>query len=96
MAEIEIISEREIEQGWRFEVAVYRDGRRTTHQLDLSWPDYDYWCAGAAAPESVAAAVVRFLIEQRPEVALPERFDASTVRRRTPDIDGRIRGLIRE
>lgn len=94
MTIIDILSESEIQQGWRFRIRVGEGRAATEHLTDLSWVDYDYWCGGAAPPERVAAAVVRFLLERDPDAALPEHFDASIIRRRFPDLDARLRELI--
>lgn len=91
MAEIEVRREIETGHGWSFVVAV-RDagGPATLHTVLLSWQDYERWAGGRLPPERIAAAVVRFLVDREGAAGLDEHFDASTARRRYPDIDGVI------
>ncbi len=106
MAVVTVIREEEREGGWAFAIEVTagpaseageeagtrapRQAVTTHHSVLLSWVDYDHWSHGRLAPERVAGAVVRFLIDRDPEGTLPETFDASTVRRRFPELDDRL------
>lgn len=105
MAVVTVIREEEREGGWAFAIEVTtgpaagagdaagsasRQAVTTHHNVLLSWVDYDHWSHGRLAPERVAGAVVRFLIDRDPEGALPETFDASTIRRRFPELDERL------
>ena len=93
VAEVVVETETEESGGWRFEVVVSDPGgdldatSETRHLLSLSWADYDHWCGGTARPETVARAVMLFLLSNRPAPEAPRRFDAATVRRWYPDID---------
>ncbi len=96
MATIDVISETEQDGGWEFEVVV-RAGEESpdrTCRLQLSWVDYEFWSGGSVAPSRVGGAVVRYLIETHPEEGLPAALDASTARRRHPDIDERLRAYL--
>ncbi len=85
---VEVLTETEVARGWTYRVAVTRaEGTPTEHAVNLSWADHEHWCAGAAAPSRVVAAVVRFLLEHEAERPLPPRFDAATARRWFPAID---------
>jgi hypothetical protein len=85
LAEIDIQTEEELPRGWRYTVRISKGGAETVHTVTLSWADHEFWSGGMAAPSKVLEAVVRFAVERRGE--LPERFDASTVRRWYPEVD---------
>ncbi len=92
MADVEVVSERECDGGWSFEL---RLGEHT-RTLRLSWADYDLWSNdGGDPPHAVAKAVAMFLVSRITPSDLPPTLDASTARRRYPDADGEIPNLIR-
>lgn len=93
--QISVEREHEDQGGWRFELRLEgAQGKATVVELHLSWADYDHWCRGAAPPASVARAVGQYLAARETIEQLPARIDASTVRRRYPQIDAEIRTLI--
>lgn len=87
-----ILSEEEAGPGWTFVAEVQAPGDRVRrHEVHLSWADYNRWSPGGSdRPESIAAAVLRYLYEWNLPERLPERFDASTVRRADPEADQEI------
>jgi hypothetical protein len=96
MPQVEIISEQELGNAWRFAVQILGDGgdlhRRT---MTLAWADYNLWSNdGADAPAKVAEAVLVFLLGKLLPDQLPEKFDASIARRRFADADEDIPRLI--
>lgn len=97
MPQIEIFSEQELSQAWRFNVQVLGDGgdlHRCT--VTLAWADYNFWSHdGSDAPATVAEAVIEFLLTKLAPDQLPEKFDASLARRRFGDADDVIPQLIR-
>ena len=98
MSDVQIESETEDHDGWTFRLLIAAESaeppsRRT---LRLAWADYDLWSAdGADPPHAVAAAVVEFLLSRLGLADLPAKVDASVARRRFPDADTEIPGLIR-
>jgi hypothetical protein len=91
VAKIEVITEEEAAQGWRYRVRLTRpDGRETEHEVGLSWADHEYWSGGTAPPSRVVEAVVRYLVGRERERPIPARFDAATARRWWPAIDGEL------
>ena len=96
MPQIEIISEQDHGKGWQFVVQVLDDsGTLRQHALTMSWADYNLWSSdGADEPAKVAEAVIAFLVTKSPAGELQRKFDASIVRRRYPDADAKIPGLI--
>jgi hypothetical protein len=90
---IEILTETEIERGWRFTAqALQQEGALLRVTLELSWADYDFWCPeGSAPPAAVAECALRLILENRGEHALPTRLDASHARRLHADADRIIR-----
>jgi hypothetical protein len=93
---IEILTETEIERGWRFTAqAVQGDGSLLPLTLELSWADYDHWCPdGSAPPAAVAESAIRWILEHRSDRTLPARLDASHARRLHPDADRVIRASL--
>ncbi len=92
MAAIHILREEEIESAWRFTVQVARaEAAPATLAFTLSWADYDHWSHGMERPSEVARQVLEFVLERRALRDLPQRFDASTVRRWWPEIDRAFR-----
>ena len=98
VADFEIRSERENSSGWLFEVRVIGDegGGLRRVILQLAWADYNLWSVdGADRPAAVAEAALCYLISKVGADALPDRFDASILRRKFPDADREIPKLIR-
>ncbi len=91
MSAIEVKTEEEITRGWRYGVRVVReDGRASEHTVTLAWVDHEHWSGGMAAPSRVVEGLMRFLVEREGDEdgrEIPEKFDASTVRRWYPGVD---------
>lgn len=88
MDRVEVLDENETGMGWRFRVRITRDGGiATEHEVRLSWVDHDFWSGGASAPARVVQALMEYVIERGPVEAIPDRVDASTIRRRHPEVD---------
>ena len=92
VAQVEIVSEQEMGAGWRFIARVLDDrGSLRTHEITLSYADYNHWSsAGADPPAAVAEAALRFLLSRIPPDELRSAFDASIARRMFPDADAGI------
>ena len=93
---IEILTETEIERGWRFTSQVVQEtGALLTVALELSWADYDFWCPeGSAPPAAVAECALRVILEHHGSLPLPARLDAGHARRMHPEADRIIRGSL--
>jgi hypothetical protein len=93
---IEILTETEGDRGWQFQAqVVHEDGSLRRIRIDLSWADYDWWCPdGSVPPAAVIEGVLQWLIEHPSERPLPERLDASLVRRMHRDADRDIRRML--
>ena len=95
MAKIEVVTETEQPRGWEYRVAIERDsGARTEHTVTLSWADHEHWSGGRAAPSKVVEVLMGLLVEREREKKIPEKFDASTMRRVYPELDGEMQGRI--
>ena len=87
MSGINVITESEVDRGWRFECTA-SDDRRVT--LTLQWVEYNHWCpVGNQPPSEVACAVLAFL--EQAGVDIPDAFDAGRVRHLHADADSAIR-----
>ena len=97
MAQVEITQEEEGTGWWSFTVRVDGEGRGPARTLKLAWADYNLWSEdGADPPHAVARAVVEFLLRRHALDELPLRIDAAVARRRFPEADREIPGLIRK
>ena len=93
MTTIEIMTEQETGRGWEHRVAVVRDsGNRTEHTVRLSWADHEHWSGGRDSPSRVIEALLRLLVDREEARAIPERFDAATVRRWWAGVDEAMKG----
>ncbi len=93
MAQIELLNEEEAKNGWRFRLQVLDDaGGLRRYAVNLAWVDYNHWSPdGADAPAAVAEAALRCLLDlSASSMTVPDRFDASVVRRLVPDADAQI------
>ncbi|MCL4742093.1 MAG: hypothetical protein KJZ54_07810 [Phycisphaerales bacterium] len=89
MSVVQVGAETETDRGWSYDVHIRVAGADTRHVVTLAWVDHDYWCGGTRPPSEVIERLLRFVVG-RVEAALPERFDAATVRRWLPDIDAEM------
>ena len=99
MAVFEIINEREQTGGWSYRVQspAPNSGQLHHFNMQLSWADYNHWSAtGNDTPQSVAEAVLGFLLDRLEPHDLPDKFDASLARRRFEDADQLIPTMIRQ
>ena len=96
MIDVEVQNEQESGSGWTFRLRITSgDGAAAIRIVNLAWADYNLWSVdGGDAPHVVAAAVAKFLAARIPMEDLPETIDASWARRRFPDADREIPGLI--
>ena len=95
VAKIDVVTELEQARGWEYRVAVERDsGARTEHTVRLSWADHEHWSGGRAAPSRVIEVLMELLLERERERRVPEKFDASTMRRLHPELDGQMQGRL--
>lgn len=92
---VEAAEETETERAWRYTVRIFWEGGRlTTHAATLRWADHDHWSGGAHPPSRVMEAAVQAAGATLGPDALPDRFDASSLRRLVTDLDARIRELL--
>ena len=96
MANVEILSEQQGQQGWTFETQVLEsDGTLRRHQVTLSWADYNLWSPdGRDVPARVVQAMLDFVLDRLDADDLPSKLDASLARRRFADADATIPKLI--
>lgn len=83
--------ERQVGRGGPAGTAGIALGGERTVLLSLGWHDYEHWSHGMAAPMDVARAALESALEERPDLALPARVDASTLRRLVGGLDALMR-----
>lgn len=107
MPEITVHEETQSDRGWSFRLTwagthagkaigvgpapEIRESAERTVTLNLGWHDYEHWSHGIAAPMDVARAVLDAALEERPDLALPAKIDASTLRRMVGGFDALVR-----
>ncbi len=78
MSQIDVRTEQETPQGWRYEIAVTRravhatrsgapistSARTSSHVVTLAWVDHEFWCGGAQPPSRTIESVIAFLLER--------------------------------
>ena len=91
---IEVATETEGSNHWRYLVHVHEETGRRDYHVTLGWSDYDLWCHGRMAPEKVVRAAFEFLLQREPARAILARFDCSIIRRYFPEVDADLPRLI--
>lgn len=94
MADIEINHETEATGHWQYAVTIFDCGRRQTHQVTLSFQDYDLWSRGRVAPSRVVEAAFEYLLDHEPAGSILPKFDCSIIRRHFPAVDRELPGRI--
>jgi hypothetical protein len=94
MRKIDIATETEGANHWRYLVHVREEGSRHDYEVTLGWSDYDLWCHGRVAPEKVVRAAFEFLLERERASEILRRFDCSVIRRYFPEVDSDLSQLI--
>jgi hypothetical protein len=76
MMNIQVISDYETADGYRFDIAVEESGWHSNHTVTLSRADYERWGAeGGMSPATVARRSVEVLVRRAGRGRLRERFD---------------------
>lgn len=102
MARVTVHEETESPHGWKFRVSLAGAGVAAKGagnggsavfecSLHLSWHDYEHWSHGTTPPARVAEVVLDSAMELDPELAVPPKLDAATLRRRVPGLDEAVR-----
>ena len=97
MDRVEVVFESGSDAGWRFACSITNtSGRARSIDLGLSWADYDLWAPGGSIPPRQVAIAVLTLLLEHTGMDLPDRLDASRVRRLVPGADELLPGLARK
>lgn len=94
MAEIEVGTETEENNAWRYQVKVFDKGRSYDYDVTLSWSDYDHWSHGRVPPSKVVQRAFEFLLEREGPQSILSRFDCSVMRRYFPEVDKELPKMI--
>ena len=94
MARIEIDSETEGRNNWKYQVRLKDNGHTQDHEVTLNWSDYDLWSHGRVAPEKVVRAAFKFLLQRESASSILAKFDCSVIRRYFPEVDAELPKLI--
>ena len=97
VAQVEVLSETEASGAWKYRVQVLDDaGALRTHEVTLSWADYNLWSGtGADEPAAIAVAALMVLLARHSPATLRPRFDLSLVRRLVPEADALVPSAVR-
>ncbi|MFP4338758.1 MAG: hypothetical protein ACLFQP_12615 [Halothece sp.] len=87
MANIEIQSTKEENNGWSYQVKLNEGGSSYQYNVTLSRSDYEKWSNGQIQPEQVIQAAFDFLRDREPPSAILSQFDCSVIRRYFPEVD---------
>lgn len=103
MPRVEIQTERAVDRGWEYQIAIHWDeGDTTVHAVRMDWSDFEHWSHGRLAPSSVAQVALEHLVQlSRPSDGgcirwdLPNTFDLARVRRLDRSADNILLALRR-
>ncbi len=87
MANIDIQSATETDNGWSYKVKLNEGGSQQQYSVTLSRSDYERWSNSQVQPEQVVRAAFDFLLEREPASAILSQFDCSVIRRYFPEVD---------
>lgn len=87
MANIEIQSATETDNGWSYHVKLDEGSSQHQYKVTLSRSDYDQWSNSQVQPEQVIRAAFDFLLDREPASAILSQFDCSVIRRYFPEVD---------
>jgi len=88
MANIEIQSATETDNGWSYQVKLDEGSSQHQYSVTLTQSDYNQWSNnGQLQPEQVIKAAFDFLLEREPASAILSKFDCSVIRRYFPEVD---------
>ena len=90
MARIEISTETEGKNNWKYQVCLKERGETQNHEVTLNWSDYDLWSHGRVAPEKVVQAAFKFLLQRESASSILAKFDCSVIRRYFPEVDAEL------
>lgn len=94
MAHIDVTTEVEGSNCWKYEVSVSGDETSFDYQVTLSWSDYDLWSHGRVAPQRVVQAAFEFLLDRENASSILASFDCSIIRRYFPEVDRELPKII--
>ena len=94
MATIEVVTEKEGDNHWSYDVRVDDNGRSHNYHVTLSWSDYDLWSHGRVAPHKVVKTAFQFLLQRESVTEILPKFDCSLIRRYFPEIDKELAKMI--
>ena len=87
MANIEIQSTKEENNGWSYQVKLNQGGKSYQYNVTLSRSDYEKWSNSQVQPEQIIQAAFDFLLDREPPSAILSQFDCSVIRRYFPEVD---------
>lgn len=87
MANIDIQSQTEKDNGWAYEVKLNHQRRDYNYSVTLSRSDYEKWASGQQSPNEVIQAAFDFLLEREGPGSIMSQFDCSVIRRFFPEVD---------
>lgn len=84
---VDVGPETDSGRGWLYDITIEFERGDPAHiTLALSWVDHDDLSGGTVPPSKVAARLIEAALDVIGVDALPRRVDASTLRRRHPDV----------
>jgi hypothetical protein len=93
MAEIDVRTTREDDDGFQFSVTVEEAGTTSAHQVTVSRRDLERWGTTFSSPEEFVTRCFEFLLEREPKESILSRFDVSQIGSYFPEFEDQIRRL---
>jgi hypothetical protein len=90
MANIDIQSETQLDNGWSYQVTIDDNGSKYHYSVTLNRSDYNLWSPAQVPPAKVIEAAFEFLLEREPASSILSRFDCAVIRRYFPKVDSEL------
>jgi hypothetical protein len=93
MAQIDVRTTREDDEGFQFAVTLEEAGSASDHQVTLSRADFERLGSSFASPEEFLRRCFEFLLERERKESILTRFDVSQIGSYFPEFEQQIRQL---
>ena len=91
MAEIKIKKQKEIEDGWQFEVEIKEEDSQTLHLVTVDKDYFAKFSNNFSLPEELVKKSFEFLLEREPKESILSEFNISVIKTYFPEYEEEIK-----
>jgi len=95
VAQIDVRTTPEGDEGWAFQVTVSEGGGQTSHRVTMSRNTYQQLTGEVCTPEELVRRSFEFLLEREPRESILREFEITVISRYFPDYEHEISKRIR-